>query len=98
MSLKFNEANPLSVFQLRRMDHCPPHFTKIEFDLRTSEKAITDWIWENLAGRFYIGDQYYETDGGSIVFRKMVGFEIPSEASYFGLISNTINTFGSEIF
>lgn len=91
--LKHNEANPLAVFGLRRMDHCPPHFTLVEFDMRTSDKVITDWIWEHLTGRFYIGDHYAETPGDSVTFHKVVAFELPGEASYFSLILDTINTY-----
>jgi hypothetical protein len=58
--LKYGEVNPLNVFGLRRLDHCPPHFTKIHFDLRTSFKDITDWVFENLEGRFYANDSFSE--------------------------------------
>lgn len=89
--LKHKEVNPLAVFGLRRMDHCPPHFVTIKFDSRGNEKGITDWIWENLDGRFYFGDDYVETPGSSIYMQKVVGFESPGEASYFSLILDTIN-------
>jgi hypothetical protein len=89
--LKHNEVNPLAVFGLRRVEHCPPHFTTIKFSLRTNEKNITDWIWENLAGRFYLGDDYAQTDAGYISMDKLVGFEQAGEASYFSLVIDTIN-------
>ena len=89
--LKHGEVNPLSVFGLRQMEHCPPHFTKVPFDLATTDKNITDWIWENLDGRFYYGDYYSETSSASVGMQKMASFEIPGEASYFALILNTIN-------
>ena len=54
--LKHGEPNPLNVFGLRKLDHCPPHFERVVFDIKTSEKQITDWIHENLSGRFYLGD------------------------------------------
>lgn len=88
--LKYGEVNPLAVFGLRRVEHCPPHFTKVEFDLRTMEKTIADWIWANLSGRFYYGDMYY-IDGTSVAFHKCAAFEIPGEASMFGLILDQIN-------
>lgn len=90
--LKHNEANPLNVFQLRRVEHCPPHFTPIKFSLRTNEKQITDWIWENLSGRFFFGDDYSENEHGHLQFDKIVGFEQAGEASYFSLILDTINS------
>jgi len=70
------------------MEHCPPHFVKVCFDLSASEKKITDWVYENLTGRFYVGDEYTEGD-----VQKMVSFEIPGEASYFSLILDTINQY-----
>lgn len=91
--LKNNEVNPLTVFGLRRVDSNPPHFTTVHFDLACQEKTITDWIWENLDGRFYFGDFYTETDSGGTSAQKMVSFEIPGEASYFALILNTINKY-----
>lgn len=90
--LKHNEVNLLSVFGMRRMDHCPPHFTPVQFDIRVAEKQITDWIWENLDGRFYVGDYYKESENGNFSCQKLVAFEEPGEASYFALVLNTINT------
>jgi hypothetical protein len=96
--LKHNEVNPLAVFGLRKLDHCPPHFTKIAFDLRTHDlKAITDWIWENLDGRFYFGDDYSNGEGNGVAMQKVAAFEIPGEASYFTLILDTINTHNNSV-
>lgn len=89
--LKHNEVNPLSVFGLRRVDHCPPHFVTVPFDLRVNEKAVSDWIWEHLSGRFYYGDFYTELDSGALHGQKLVAFEEPSEASYFALMIDTVN-------
>jgi hypothetical protein len=89
--LKHNEANPLAVFGLRRVDHCPPHFTKVMFDSYTIEKVITDWIYENLSGRFFFGDWYNEDENGKNGMVRCVAFEEPGEASYFTLILDTIN-------
>ena len=95
--LKHNDVNPLAVFGLRRMEHCPPHFTTIEYNSHATEKVITDWIWEHLDGRFYIGDIYIETPGTSITMKKMVGFELAGEASYFSLILDTIDKNSNEL-
>ena len=84
------------MFGLRRVDNNPPHSTPVLFDLTCQEKTITDWVWENLDGRFYIGDHYTEdTQNGSMTAQKMASFEIPGEASYFALILNTINKYES---
>lgn len=90
--LKHNEVNPLNVHQLRRMEFCPPHFTPVFFDLSAAEKTISDWIWENLEGRFCLIDHYQTSDTGNNM-QKMAAFEQPGEASYFALILNTINSY-----
>jgi hypothetical protein len=96
--LKHNEANPLSVHQMREVSHLPPHFTRVFFTLSTQPKNISDWIWENLEGRFYYGDFYSEKEGGAIDVQKVVAFEYPGEASLFALILDTINTYSEEVF
>ena len=93
--LKHNEVNPLAVFGLRELNHCPPHFTRVEFDLRANEKTIPDWIHANLEGRFWYGDWYSKTDGDSVVFQKCAAFEIPGEATLFALILDQINKYDS---
>jgi hypothetical protein len=91
MPLKYGEVNPLVVFGLRRMTHMPPHFEPIFFDNKGNDKIITDWVWENLDGRFFYGDHYSTASNGSIVLQKVIAFEEKSEASYFGLMLSTIN-------
>ncbi len=88
--LKHGEVNPLSVHGLRRTDHCPPHFTQIEFNIYVSEKTITDWVWANLSGRFFFGDMY-QGSGKAYSSNKVAAFELPGEASYFSLVLDTIN-------
>lgn len=90
--LKHGEINPLAVFGLRRVEHLPPHFVTVKFESNTNDKAVTDWIWEHLEGRFYIGDEYMESSDGETMFmQKVVGFEMPGESSMFALILDTIN-------
>lgn len=76
----------------------PPHFTRVFFALGTQEKHITDWIWENLEGRFYYGDYYSEKEGGAIDVQKVVAFEQPGEASLFALILDTVNKYDNSVF
>jgi len=92
--LKHGDINPLSVFGLRQIAHCPPHFERVGFDTKISEKQLTDWIFENLDGRFWIGDSFY-TSGNNVGMQKCIGFESPGEASYFALMLDQINTYGS---
>lgn len=91
MPLKYGEVNPLVVFGMRRMAHMPPHFEPIYFDTKVIDKVVTDWVWENLDGRFYYGDHYQVASNGSISMQKVIAFEEKSEASYFGLMLSTIN-------
>jgi len=86
-----SEANPLAVWGLRRLEHRPVHFTSVDFDVKCPEKDISDWIWNNLSGRFWFGDTYAHTPGGSISVCKRAAFELGSEASVFGLMLDTIN-------
>jgi hypothetical protein len=90
--LKYGEANPLAVFGLRELDHCPPHFTVVDFGAKANDKSISDWIWANLSGRFYYGDHYYKDDANTVQLTKRAGFEIPGEASMFALMLPEINT------
>jgi hypothetical protein len=88
--LRNGQANPLTVHGLREMRHCPPHFVKVKFELRHSHKQVSDWIWENFQGRFWLGDLYYPTNSGSITMTACAAFEIPGEASMFSLMLDTI--------
>jgi hypothetical protein len=91
--LKHGEANPLNIFGLRQLSHCPPHFERVQFDLYTGGKAITDWIYENLEGRFYMGQATVSSSisVGSSVVQTVVAFEQASEATYFSMFLPQIN-------
>jgi hypothetical protein len=84
------QANPLAVWGLRRLEHCPVHFTSVDFDIKcANEKVITDWIWSHLEGRFWFGDAY--SFNGNVTVCKRAAFELGSEASFFGLMLDSIN-------
>lgn len=93
--LKYGEVNPLAVFGLRRLDHCPPHFERVEFDSRVSEKDLADWIYTNLQSRFFLGDWYISKADGGAHMVKCAAFESSGEASYFALQLDQINTHSS---
>lgn len=95
--LKYGEVNPLAVFGLRELDHCPPHFIQVPFELKTDEKVISDWIWSNLSGRFWYGDLYSKSPEQTVVLYKCAAFEIPGEASMFALILDQINQYSSNL-
>jgi len=86
--LKLGEVNPLNVHGLRQLTHCPPHFERVEFLPVVTNKEISDWIFENLQGRFYIGNVDTPQQRHALV-----AFELASEASYFSLLLPQINTF-----
>jgi hypothetical protein len=83
--------NPLTVHGIREAEYCSPHFTKVQFNLRTTNKQITDWIWENLEGRFWYGDWYFIADGGSCSMNSCAAFESPGESSMFALCLDQFN-------
>jgi hypothetical protein len=90
--LKHGEANPLAVFGLRELNHCPPHFIPVDFELRSNQKVISDWIWTNLSGRFWFGDWYSKNpENNTVQLTKRAAFESPGEASMFALILDQIN-------
>jgi len=87
------DPNLLNVFDLRRVYHLPPHFEKVIVKKHISEKQLSDWIYENLHGRFYIGDvdvRENEDNKKSITRYTVVAFEEASEASYFSLFVDKI--------
>ena len=90
--IKFGEPNPLNVFNLRRFEHCAPHLEKVLFDARVNDKVITDWIYENLEGRFYYSDMLVPNHK-NFIMQKCAAFEIRSEASYFCFMLESINQY-----
>jgi hypothetical protein len=75
------EANPLNVHGLRELTWCPPHFTKVRIDTLATKKNFTDWLYENLEGRFFIGEEDIDKHRCTVI-----AFEIAGEASYFSLM------------
>jgi len=98
--LKNGHPNPLNVHNLRQLDWCPPHFTRVTISSTTNDKLIADWLYENLSGRFYIGvidtaNKFnYSKDivNPRPVYTRytVVAFEISSEASYFSLFCSEL--------
>ena len=96
--LKHGEINPLNVFGMRKLNHCPPHFDRVVFDIKVNEKKISDWIFENLAGRFWLGDVYVNKEKDSFEMSKCVAFEQKSEASYFALFLDQVNNWENKLY
>lgn len=96
--LRHGEINPLNVFGLRKLEHCPPHFDRVVFDIKVTEKKISDWVFENLDGRFWLGDVYVDKSAESPAMSKCVAFEHKSEASYFALCLDQLNAWEGNTF
>jgi hypothetical protein len=88
--IKTGEPNPLNIFNMRRLNYCSPHLERVYFDIKVHDKIIIDWIYENLEGRFYYGDELHFVDNKAVI-QKCVAFEIQSEASFFCFALENIN-------
>jgi len=89
--IKHGEPNPLAVFEMREMTHCPPHFQKLLIDLYAQERTLRNWIYENIEGRFYFGQAMNEEGK----FSTCIAFESHQEATYFALHLPQLNVFDS---
>lgn len=78
--------NPFNFFGIR-MEPVPPiHFEYIIIPVRYNlQKSITNWIYENLKGRFYINQCVGLNNTNQIDNMLKVGFEDAKELSYFTL-------------
>lgn len=81
----FNKKiNPLNVLQARRLSFCPPYFEIVDIETGYNiAKAVDEWIFYNMSGRYYIGLSLgYEPN---VHQRLKIGFEKSSDMSYFML-------------
>lgn len=80
------KANSLNVFKVRRTEFCPPYFEVMTIDEKYNIiKALDEWIYNNLNGRYYIGKNLILSNEIRILNKIKIGFENPSELSYFML-------------
>jgi len=85
MPILKGKPNPLDYFNCRKYYYPAEHLQFVDIDkLRYNmESAIDAWISQNLSGRYYIGKHVdIDTNQKSVL---KIGFENPSEASYFQL-------------
>lgn len=76
-----SEEDFLALKRARQLDWPSPHFTMVDVSsIKQYKKKISDWIWVNCTGRFWIGETYQNRQ-----YHLHVGFENPAEASYFAL-------------
>ena len=84
--MKLKDPNPLDVLGLRRVQFCPPHFATVDVPRKYNiDRAICDWIEDNLSGRYFFGNTIgFDTMKNLSQFNK-VGFEQEKELSFFML-------------
>jgi len=85
------DINPLAAARLREVSHIPPHFTISDLSVHIPTEVYRNWIYENLSGRFYLGDRLAESRNHSnIVSIACVAFEDSAENTFFTLSIDSI--------
>lgn len=81
------KVNPLNVYGARRVEFCPPYFEETTFEVKGyyAHRTLSDWIFKNLNGRYYVGKTATIEEDGPIKNPVKVAFEVPSELSLFML-------------
>ena len=83
--VKTLEPNPLNVFDIRRVDFCPPYFESINIPMTYNlQESIERWIESHLKGRFFVGKDTTLVDN-KIETTLKISFEESKEMSYFML-------------
>lgn len=85
MPIKNGKPNPLNLLDLRRVQFPARHFHYINLPKYHPSivKNIDLWVFNNLNGRYYIGQSINLDDTNTIVFVTKVGFEQEKELSFF---------------
>ena len=86
MALKNGKVNKLNALGLRKVNFPAHHFhfTKLAKYTPAFCKSVDSWIYQNLNGRYYIG-QAIDIIDNNIVFVTKIGFEQEKELSFFKL-------------
>ena len=94
MALKHGKPNPLNYFGLRRVSFAPPHFKYIILEKYSPDyaKRISDWIYENLNSRYYVGQTLSLNNLNIVVYTTKIGFESEKELSFFTIACPHINS------
>lgn len=85
--MKNGKINPLDVKGIRKVPFPAAHFTFVtlpKYSPGYTEK-IERWIWNNLSGRYYIGQNISLDHRNTAIFTTLVGFETPKEQTFFNL-------------
>lgn len=82
--MKERLPNPLDLLKCRKLDYIPDYFETVDVQYSYNiVEAIDSWIQKNLKGRYAIKRAITESQRLSSQIK--VGFENPTEASYFVL-------------
>lgn len=77
--------DPITYFTERKLDFKPSHFIIANISISdTTLDEITEWIYNNFTGRFFIADVNHLISLSKLQQYK-IGFEDPQEATYFTL-------------
>lgn len=81
---KNGKINILNVKNIRKTNFPAKHFTYVHIKKFQPSivSSIDEWIYENLNGRYYIGNSL-QLLNNTIVYTTVVGFENPKEISFF---------------
>jgi hypothetical protein len=82
VALKYGKPNPLNLLELRRVRFPARHF---HYTLVNTNRSIgvNDWIYQNLNGRYYVGQTIILDSTNTISYATKIGFEEEKELSFF---------------
>jgi hypothetical protein len=84
--------NPLNVFEQRKLNFIPAHFSKIILPHTIINQKINDWIYNNLNSRYCIKKQYGLNSERKFVTYIEIGIEDPREMTLFSLACPYLKT------
>jgi hypothetical protein len=85
MPIKNGKINPLNFLDLRRVNFPARHFhyTSLNKYSPSYVKNLDTWIYNNLNGRYYIGQSLTLDHTNTISYITKIGFEQEKEMSFF---------------
>lgn len=85
MALKHGKPNPLNLLGLRRVRFPARHFHYTVLSKFNPNRSmnVDDWIYQNLNGRYYVGQTVIVDNTNTISYATKVGFEEEKELSFF---------------
>lgn len=85
MPIKNGKPNPLNLLDLRRVQFPARHFHYVTLPKYSPSilKNADSWIYNNLNGRYFVGQGVDLDDTNTITFVTKIGFEQEKELSFF---------------